>query len=594
MNIFNFIKQKVSILDVVSQYASLKKAGLYWKGNCPFHHEKTPSFSVSPHKEIFYCFGCHVGGDVISFIAKIENCSQSDAARQLVEQYSITLPDSVSWEKSDNTQEEKRRYTALCTLIAQWTHTNLLNNKAALEYVLSRNITKNNIEIFMLGYFPGGHQAIKNLLNYAQKQGFLAQDFINLKILLEGNNGLYSPFEERILFPIKDNLGRLCGFGGRIFKPNDERPKYYNSHDHQFFSKGSLLFGLDIAKKSIQEQDAVFLVEGYIDVIAMVQSGYTNTIATLGTACTQEHLKQIGRYTKKVYVTYDGDAAGQKAIIRLIELCWQTNIDLYIITLVAGEDPASFLQKNDLKPLISSAKDIFNFYIDSLSKDFLKKSLHERLELTKKIIEMISKIPDILKQDLLLQKASAEFNIPFETLKHELTCHKNKKIQHFKTEKKEPDIIEPDACLDENNLSESKEVGQNKISLLEKKLFSAILSYKGVISPEDKDILQKWLPKPLCIFFTKITESNSFDQFDEEQKRIISRMIMEAEEQGTVCSLEELLVQFYKKVWKIVVTDVKLKIKEAQKTGNNSIIKELLEHLDLLRKKMLQRGIAYD
>ena len=164
-------------------------------------------------------------------------------------------------------------------------------------------------------------------------------------ILSESKNALYSPFEDRIMFPITDNLGRFCGFGGRTFMPQDERPKYYNSKENNFFTKGSLIFGLNVAKRDIQHKEIVFVVEGYMDCIAMAQHGYTNTVATLGTACTLEHLKQLSRYASYVYVLYDGDAAGQSAILRLTELCWNVNMDLKVIRLPRQEDPASFLAK---------------------------------------------------------------------------------------------------------------------------------------------------------------------------------------------------------------------------------------------------------
>lgn len=577
MSLFNIIKQKVSILEVVNEYTSLKKMGLYYKGTCPFHHERTASFTVSPHKDIFYCFGCHIGGDVISFIAKLENCSQLEAARLLIERYQIIVPELAKDVKSEGSTEERKRYTTLCSLLAEWTHNQLLQYKEPLGYLLERKITLQSIKNFTLGYFPGGPNPLKQLLDYAKQHMLLAQDLLHARILLEGKSGLYSPFEERIIFPIKDHLGYTVGFGGRTFKLEDERAKYYNSHDHPFFNKGSLLFGLDKAKKSIQEKEAAFLVEGYIDTIMMVQQGYPNTIATLGTSCTQEHLKQLSRYTPRLYITYDNDTAGQKAIIRLLELCWQVNLDLYVISLPLKYDPASYLaEKGDLKPCVDEAQDIFLFFIKATNIDFHKKGLQEKLSITKRIIEIIGHIRDPLKQDLLLQQAATTFVIPFTTLKSQLS----------------PSFIpEKDA---EPLALNSLQKGLDKISQLEKNLFCAILYSKESLSSEDAQLLQAWLPEPIKSLFIKAISYNGYytlELFSDEERPLVSKLIMEGEERGTEDVLENLLLQFYKKQWKIILNNVKLKIKRAQQEQDVEAVKKSLAGLEKLKKKMLSRGV---
>ena len=416
MNIFNYIKTKIQILDVISEYTSLKRAGNYWKGQCPFHSEKTASFTVSPHKEIFYCFGCHAGGDVITFISKIENYSQIEAAKHLAKTYNIELPEQLTKELVTNTKE-KERYFALCEEVANWCHEELLRSPKAIAYLKNRGFTQQMINLYNLGYFPTGLASIRALTNYINKYSFMQDDLLDAKIIGEGQKATYSPFEERIIFPIKDIIGRYCGFGGRIFKDGDTRPKYYNSHENIFFNKGALLFGFDIAKKSLNKCDHMFMVEGYTDCIAMSQHGFTNTIATLGTACTQEHLKILSRYVNYIYILYDGDNAGKNAIMRLTELCWQVNIELKVIVLPESEDPASFLNKNgDLNNLISESKDIFFFFIDTICHGFLSKTLSEKLKLANDIIKTINTIQDPLKRDILMQKASKVMQIPIDSI----------------------------------------------------------------------------------------------------------------------------------------------------------------------------------
>lgn len=577
MNLFSYIKQRLPILDVVSEYATLKKAGLYWKGCCPFHHERTASFSVSPHKEIFYCFGCHTGGDVISFIAKVEHCTPLEAARHLVDRYRIAVPQEITWEKSSQTHEAKSLYYLTCTVFAQWCEAELKKNSAAHAYLEQRHITQASCKEFSLGYCP---HDVKGLLNFAQKQGILAANFIDAHILMEGKQGLYSPFEERIIFPIRDPIGRFVGFGGRVFRTGDDRPKYYNSHDHTFFNKGTMLFGLDRAKKAIAQAETAFLVEGYTDLIVMNQHGFTNTVATLGTACTQEHLKNVARYAQKLLILYDGDAAGQNAVIRLAELCWNAALDPYVITLPSQDDPASFLLGGgDLSAKVEHASEIFSFILTHMGADFEQKSLQEKLAITKKILQIIIALPDPLKRDLLLTQASHAFSIPTQTLK-----------EAFKITKEKTKEIVPPAEAAKASF---------EISQLEKKLFSAILYHKEDIAEEDRELLRLWLPTNLKHLFESViaakTESDVninalFEGVTDKEKELLSGLMMEALQEQPA-SFQDLLLQYYKKQWKITIHNVKLRVYEAQQGGDVERVKKVLTDINELKKKMLRRGI---
>lgn len=584
-NVFSFIKTQLSITDVVSEYATLKKAGSYYKGHCPFHHERTASFTVSPAKGIFYCFGCHIGGDLISFIAKIEHCSQLDAARHLAERYKIELPKAYRWEKE--TVEHKERYFALCNFFTNWCHQQLIKNNQAFNYLEKRGINQETIKRFRIGCFPGGSSSIKDLLEKAQKESFLATEFIEAKILAE-NKTLYSPFENRIIFPISDAIGRVCGFGGRIFMAGDERPKYYNSGENAFFTKGALLFGLHEGKKAIQQSGAVFLVEGYTDCLVMSQHGYINTLATLGTACTPEHLKLLSRYANKLYIVYDGDDAGQKAILRIIPLCWEVDLELFVITLPSQEDPASFLSKgNTLSNFIAQAPDIFSFFLQSLGKGFIQKSLQERIMLTRTFLEIIATLEDPLKQELLLQQAASRFNIPFKTLQEELnrqrTGLKTRSSESFKRKSDVTPKPTPERLL---------------LPELEKKLFSAILNKKEIITKDQEEFLIHYLPAPLNTILKKavlLQEQKTaildlFDHLTEEEKEIVSNLLLESDD--TISSPFSILMkQFQKKQWKIVVNNVTLKIEEAQKKGDKDKVAQILQEFETIKKRVFKETL---
>jgi DNA primase len=580
MTVFDIIKANLPILQVIQDYSKLKKAGIYWKGPCPFHSETNASFTVSPHKEIFYCFGCHAGGDVISFIARAENCSQLDAAKFLIERYSIAVPENILTASSPQEHEERDMYLRIYEAVAVWAQEQLAHTALAKTYLINRGISQKSCSLFMLGYFPGGLQAVNTFMKAMRTHNIIAKDLVEANILIEGKNIFYSPFEERILFPIRDHMGRCCGFGGRTFKEHDERPKYYNSKESALFAKGSLLFGLNVAKKAIQEKGITFLVEGYTDCIAMVQNGYPNTVATLGTACTIEHLKQIGRHAHTIHMLYDGDAAGQKAIVRLAELCWQTSLELKVITLPETEDPASFLAKNtSLEPLINDAQDIFFFLLNAMGKDFHAKPLNEKLTNIRKFISIIKSIDDQLKQDLLLNQAARVFDLPFQTLKHEMSTGKSAHTQPIET------TTHKEASLTLEGYT------------LEKKILSAIINNSALLTEDTKLYLTTYLPKPLTAVFSKLCSAKSspggvnFGQFfgtlSEEEKSMVSRLMLDEETQITDETFRSLMQHMHRKYWRLFTVTIKKRLAEARAEGNQEVISHLVEEFAAVKKSTI-------
>jgi DNA primase len=592
MNLFTFIKSHIQILDVIGQYVTLKKAGLYYKGTCPFHSEKTASFTVSAHREIFYCFGCHATGDVIAFIALAEHCSQIEAAQHLVERYGLELPKTITAEHKDliqTNQEDKKRYFELCRQVASWCSLKLKSSPLASTYFLKRKFDAQTLSHFEIGYFPGGSANMKELISFLATKKLLVDDLLNAHIVEQGKQMIYSPFEERLIFPIKDHLGRFCGFGGRTYKEDDERAKYYNSRENQFFNKGSLLFGLDLAKKNIQDQNHVFLVEGYTDCMAMVAHGYKNTVATLGTACTSEQLKILSRHCSTLYIVYDGDSAGQKAMLRLARLCWEVSLEPRVITLPATDDPASFLEKGgDLASLISQAKDIFMYYIDTQGASFSTKPLNEKMHAATELIDLLKTIDDPLKRDILLQHASSVLSIPFESLNEHLT-HPQPAQAKF-APKQEPMESAPPALP--------------QISLLEKKLFSVILSNSAVLNKSQGDYLIKHFTPPLSDILEALQQAHEssadgsvhfidfLDSLPIESQKLVTHLLLETEEEDPSKAFDGLLVQFQKKHWKAIVYDIRMKIGQAELEENEQKVKTLLATFEELKKRLLHKGPA--
>jgi DNA primase len=594
MSLFVFLKDQLPIIDVVSQFVQIRPAGTYWKGSCPFHSEKDASFTVSPDKQIFYCFGCHATGDVIGFIAKLENLTQREAAQFLVDRFNINIPPKLAatLELTED-RDGKERYFKLCKAVAEWAHKQLLTNKAALTYVRQRNISDQSIKTFQVGYFPGGGNAINSLLRDVAVENFLLKDLLDCHIVMEGRISPFSPFEERIIFPIKNATGRNCGFGGRVFKPGDDRPKYYNSKETDGFEKGKLLFGFDLAKKKMQEASQAFLVEGYMDCVIMAQYGYLNTIATLGTACTSDHLKNLARLVHTLLVVYDGDQAGQKAMLRLTELCWEANLDVKVITLPEGHDPASFLSQNgDFTPLIEQALDIVTFFINTTGANFADKPLAHKLAAAEKMVNLIGHITNPFKQDLLLQHIATLTQLPFESLKG-LMQQTNGKRAFWAEKASAAPLEEQNADFDDDR----------EVVLLEEKIFSAILNglttessfivpqeIRAYFSPQLQEAIQR-----LETFKQSAGEEVSitafFDTLDETLKQWAVPASMRHDGPSCGLMLKQLLARFCKSHWQRIARDFRVELAQAKQDNNDNKVQEVLKRFTVLKQNMLARGL---
>lgn len=580
MNLFSYIKERLSILDIVSEYVSLKPAGSYWKGLSPFKQEKTASFTVSPSRGIYYCFSTGQGGDVIDFVARMENCSAVEAAQMLAERHNIEIPSQLRQlnNLANTTKTDRQIHEKACAIFAAWCHQQLLATPVARTYLRDRALRDETITKFMLGYCPGGPSSVQSFMAEARKQGLLTSDLIQANLLAEGNSGLYNPFEERIIFPITDHLGRHCGFGGRVFRPGDDRPKYYNSRDHDLFRKKQLLYGLHHAKKPMQTAGAAYLVEGYMDCVAMSQGGYQNCVATLGTACTIEHLAHLARLTQKVFVLYDGDAAGQQAILRLAQLCWQVSLELMVIVLPKEDDPASYLTKHaSLDELPNRPQTIFSFFIHTLGSSFLRQQLQEKLGTIRQLLEVISPLNDPLQRELLLQQAASAFDVPLASLKQEL-----KKIAGGHTQKTPPSPS-PSLALD-----------------LEKKLFSVILSSGINLCAQDETFLLTHLSQPFRRLLGLLKESawvfeTFFSRLEDTDRHLVSGLTLVSPElmnsgPSNERAFHELLSHFRKKKWREEIGEIKIRLEKARSNGDEEVVQKMLVELRKLQETMMCGG----
>lgn len=580
MDLFNFIKQNVDILTVIGEYCSLKKTGsLYWKARCPFHHENTASFTVSPHKNIFYCFGCHTTGDVINFIEKIENLSAFEAAQHLAQRFHLDIPKEII---NNNAPVLQKGHFNLCYAVAQWCHTMLAKSPQALAYLKQRNLSTTTSAQFLLGYFPSGNRGIQQLLAHIMPLGFSSQDLLNAHIIFQGKQGLYSPFEDRIIFPIKDHLGQICGFGGRIFLSHDTRPKYYNSMESDYFKKGKILFGLDSAKSEIQKHQAAFVVEGYTDCIAMYQHGFKNVVATLGTACSPEHLQQLAKHAQKIYLLYDADNAGKQAIIRLTTSCWQLDLDLKVVTLPIGQDPASMLETNqNISPFIEQAQEIFNFFVQIKSNNFQQESMKHKMTVVHELFELIAQIQDTLKQNILLMKIAETLQISLEIIKNEYTN---------RYERKEP-----------INLKQTKDPLVNKgQERLEEQILAAIMYDPSLLTPTYETVLLTTLSSTTLRIIQKIInykqqQPNTSCQdlttiLTTQEQELTQRIMFSVDSSNLQQTFQNLMLQFQKKYWKTLTSHIRIKIIEAQSAHDAQEVQRLINVFEELKVDLYKNG----
>lgn len=404
-NFIDELKMQVNIVDVVGREVSLKKAGANYKGLCPFHSEKTPSFMVNEEKQIFNCFGCGEKGDVIKFVQSYYKLSFMEAVEKLCGEYGITMPErrqsapKVDYSKYYDINAKAARYFYNCL--------GLRNNKG-LAYLRKRGLSRETITKFGLGYAPPSGTA---LVDYLRNEQVSDEDMIKLGLANRGNNGLYDKFRDRVMFPIINTQDKVIGFGGRAI--GDAKPKYLNSPESEIFLKKNNLFALNFTKKEISSDDRAIIVEGYMDVISLFQSGVRNVAASLGTALTDNQARLLCRYSKNIVLSYDSDQAGINAALRGISVIGNAGGKPRVMTVTDGKDPDEFVQKH--------GKDAFNKLADEAvpATDF-------RLKLTRKgfdfsndrdVLEYIDRAVIILRelgpveQDMYVHKLSEEFGI---------------------------------------------------------------------------------------------------------------------------------------------------------------------------------------
>ncbi len=409
------VRMRNDIVDVISGYVKLQKKGKDYFGLCPFHNEKSPSFSVSPGKQMYYCFGCGAGGNVITFIMEYENYSFTEALKLLADRAGMALPEKEYTKEERAGEDLRRTLLEINKLAANYFYYQLKHpqGRAGYEYLKKRQLTDDTIRHFGLGF---ANKTSDDLYRFLKEKGYSDEILKETGLVTIEEKGAHDKFWNRVMFPILDVNNRVIGFGGRVM--GDGTPKYLNSPETRLFDKSRNLFGLNYARTS--RENYLLICEGYMDVIAMHQAGFTNSVASLGTAFTSQHAALLKRYTSQVILTYDSDGAGVKAALRAIPILKEAGISVKVLNMRPYKDPDEFMKNlgpEAFRQRIEEAKNSFLFEIDVLKSQYDMEDPEQKTRFYQETARRLLEFPEALERDNYIQAVSKEHMIPYEDLR---------------------------------------------------------------------------------------------------------------------------------------------------------------------------------
>ena len=522
------VRQNNDIVDIISQYVHLTRKGRNYFGLCPFHNEKSPSFSVSPERQIFHCFGCGVGGNIYTFLMKIEGIGFKDAIEQLAEKANIQLP-KIENPEEDRKEELKAKIYKINQFTAEFYHQNLYKPTAknAQEYVKKRKLTQNTLETFKIGFSGKYDELYKSLKN----QGFGEKEILESGLVIKNDRGQFiDMYRNRFMIPICDVRGRVIAFGGRVL--DDSKPKYINSPENVVYSKGRHLFGLNVAKKDCSKK--LLIVEGYMDAISLYQRGITNVVAALGTALTEQQGWLLRKSTEQVILGFDADGAGQTAVARSMEILQKMGCDMRVLQIEGAKDPDEFVLKfgeGRFKLAMDNAISLVEFKVKNLSKNINLENASDKIKFLNEIAKILAKVDNTMEREIYIDKIASNYQISKEAIYAEVnkliyTLSKTENLLQSKTVKnpvvKKNEKEEKDVDID------LKRREDTIIALLldeNEKIFQKI---KEKITPEDfKDETNKKIAIKLYkeLENQDVNVNKLIDEFDEQTQNHITKVM---------------------------------------------------------------------
>lgn len=500
------IRNKNDIVDVISQYVVLKRSGRNFFGLCPFHKEKSPSFSVSPDKQIFHCFGCGVGGDVLRFTSKIENLSFRETVEMLAEKSGIELP-TLDGQQDNKLMQLKSKVYEINQIAALFYHENLYkpNAKIAQEYVKKRKLDNTTLKNFLIGYSNNNYSELYNVL---KQKGFTEEEILASSLVNKTKDGKYiDRFRGRLMFPIQDVRNRVIAFGGRVL--DDSKPKYINSPENIVYSKGRHLFGLNVAKKYENKMKKIIIVEGYMDAISLHQRGIHNAVASLGTAMTEAQGHLLRNNGEQVIIGYDADGAGQAATMRGLEILQSMGCDLRILQIEGAKDPDEFVVKygpERFLKYVDNAISLVEYKVKVLKSTLNIENTNDKIKFLKEIAKVLSKIDSEIEREVYADKIAFEYKIAKEAIYSEISkINSNVNSDRKILERAKPrlEIKEEKTIVDEQTLKRER-----------------LVIYLLINYPEES--------------YQKIKNNISVEEFKNENNRTILKKLYEEFEKGNI------------------------------------------------------------
>ncbi len=578
------IKARLSIEDIVAQYVHLKPSGRNLKGLCPFHQEKTPSFMVSPEKQIAYCFGCHKGGDIINFIEEVEGVEFKDAITILADKAGIDMAQYQFSEPKHSTSEKSVLYELHAAAASFYEDTlwNTEKGEKVLTYLRNRGLNDDTIQKFHFGLAPDSFD--KTHL-YLVKQGYSREHIVLSGMAISKNtqaDSVYDRFRARLMIPIYDNVGRMVGFGGRALK-KDDQPKYLNSPDSPIYRKSDILYGYNLGKDAIKKEDAVILVEGYFDVIMSHQAGVVNVAATSGTALTPQQIKLIKRFTKNMIFSFDTDKAGIEAAKRGFELAQHEEMNVRVLHDMAAKDPADFIKENPDQwiEIVNQSIPFMQFCIDEVVRSHDDGSLQGKKKMLAELHPFFQILSSSFEKDYFVRELAQKLDIKEVVIYDEL---KKKKAMHTYTQsenQKQPDV------------------STKKIRSLDL-LLTLIIEYPSLLEKEFKAIPEKMLEENEKGIYNAIKDNYNLLRAEGKRKEFLTYLNDEIQQRIEMISLfvdevygtynehmireeaQKLLEKNVKRLLNNQKKNLSSKIREAEKNGDASMAKELLIKLQKL------------
>ena len=511
------IRSSNDIVDVVSQYVTLKRKGRSFFGLCPFHKEKSPSFSVSPEKQIFHCFGCGVGGNVIHFISKIENLNFIDTLELLANRANITLPVLDTTYQDSKKIQLKAKVYEINEIAAKFYHERLYkpSSKIAQEYVKKRKLDNRTLKSFLIGYSGD----FDELFQVLRKKGFTDEEILASSLVNRSEKGVFvDRFKNRLMIPIQDVAGRFIAFGGRVL--DDSKPKYINSPENIVYSKGRNLFGLNIAKKS--DTKKIIIVEGYMDAISLYQRGITNVVASLGTALTQQQGRLLRKCSEQVIIGYDADGAGQAATLRGLDILQNMGCDVRVLQIYGAKDPDEFVIKygpERFNKCVDNAISLVEFKVKVLKQNLNIENVNDKIKFLNGTAQILSKVDNDIEKEIYIDKISQEYKISKEAIYGEVNKLRYQNSNDKKILERAPvkSFMKKDSekKIDESIIKRDKMVIYILV-IYPEKTFETIK--KNIAVDDIKDELNKKIIEKIYEQYEKNININILDLFEEEDE----------------------------------------------------------------------------